>query len=158
MPVLETGVALIGAIGGAIELYDKLYPRLVRLLANETAREPRIKIAATPDKQSLVATHEGHPVRTVTYSELEANLGPDDLSAIQMHERRMETLSRLFATAYEALPNLGPAERVQEEQRLLRHVHDMKQDLIAITDYIQRIGFDLEDHYSMARHLVETRL
>ncbi len=158
MPLIETSIALIGALGGAIELFDKLYPRLVKLLTNETAREPSIKIAATSDKQGLVATHEGRLVRMVTYAELEASLEPDDLAAIQMHERRMETLSRLFATAYEALPNLGPAERVQEEQRLLRHAHDMKQDLIAITDYIQRIGFDLEDHYSMTRHLVETQL
>src|SRR5919108_666491 len=87
MTMLGLGEAklAIDLLSGAIGVFDKLYPRLTRILTgSEPTKEPSIRIEKRGDE--LVAKKDGTAHRTVTYRELMECLTPEDVRYIQMYE------------------------------------------------------------------------
>lgn len=147
----------VDVLGGAIGLFDKLYPRLTRILTGaEPTKEPSIRIEKRGEE--LVAKKDGSVRKTVTYQELMQRLTPEDVRYIQMYESSIKNYEAQIEQVYPQLALLGPIEKAQTEVRLKHMVQAIKKDLLGILGYIETIGLDLEDHYARTRDLITRTL
>jgi hypothetical protein len=147
----------VDVLGGAIGLFDKLYPRLTRILTGaEPTKEPSIRIEKHGEK--LVAKKDGAVRDTVTYQQLMQRLTPDDVRYIQMYESSIRNYEAQIEQVYPQLAFLGPIEKAQTEARLKQMVQAIRKDLLGILGYVQTIGLDLDDHYSRTRDLIARTL
>jgi hypothetical protein len=137
----------------AIALFDKVYPRIRALYTGEKPVVPSFKIEKQGNE--IVGSKNGKALKSVTHEQLMSSLSPDDISHIKMFEKSLKAYSDQIEMVYPKLALLPPIEKAQTELRLKQMTLDMKVDLLGITDFIQKIGFDLEDHYSAAHSLIQ---
>jgi hypothetical protein len=135
MLTLAEAKLALDAGGVAIKLFDKLYPRIVRVLSgNEPDKESSVRIEKRGD--DLIASRHGKPGARVTYQDLMERLSPDDVGHIRMFERSMALYEAQIEKAYPQLAVLPTIERAQTEVRLKQMIGDMQKDLLGILNFI----------------------
>ena len=60
---------------------------------------------------------------------------------------------KVVEETYPELDLLGPLDRSKERIRLGTHVQRIESDLKSLLDFIERLGLDLDDHYSFCKAL-----
>ena len=153
LTLAEAKVALdVG--GAAIALFDKLYPRIWRAL---TGKEPKTSGSIRVERrgEELVATKDGKSQMQVTYQDLMQRLSPEDVNHIRMYEQSIKNYEAQIEKIYPQLALLPPVQKAQVEVQLKQMVDAMQSDLLGILSFIERIGLDLEDHYSRVYDLID---
>jgi hypothetical protein len=147
--------AAIGAASAGIDLIDKIYAQVRRVIDGRP--EPPVperhaqKIERRGDE--IVATGYG-PVQTITGADL-ARLPPSQLRLIRTYEQSMENHVAIWEAVYPQLAlETNPVTKAQVELRLKGIIREMGRDLTGIIDFLQLSGLTLDDHYLEIRALV----
>jgi flagellar motility protein MotE (MotC chaperone) len=120
------------------------------------APEPGFKIEGDKQKKRIVVKSRGRTVQTVTATELQKKLSPEDYEHIKTLEASMDNNYQLWKALYPKR-NGSPDElkNAQTERQLKEVVKSMKQDFDGIFSFLELMGIRLDDHYQRIRVLVE---
>lgn len=149
--------AAIAAASAGIDLIDKIYYQVRRVLRNEPEPTNPPPHAQTIEAQgtAIVSTWRGQ-VQTITGADL-AKLPASQLSMVQAYEKSMESKVAIWEAVYPTLAlETNPVARAQVELQLKEIIKSMSRDLTGIIDFLGSIGLYLDDHYLEIRHLVST--
>ena len=114
----------------------------------------------SPKDNALVARsrHTGQVHQTVTYNELHARLGPNDLEYIEALTSAMESYQRQWNSVYKQRPMASGMELAKLDEQLSYLAREVSDPLIKILDFVQKLGLFLDDHYAVSRMVAEKYL
>ena len=149
--------ATIAAVSAGIDLIDKIYGKVVRVLTGD--KEPEVRpedhgLQKLDTKPDAIEFRDHGQLRTITGSDL-VNLRPDQLRMVQMYERAMKAKASIFEEVYPTLDlEADSYRRAQINTRLKQLIADMSADLVGLLDFLRVCGLQLDDHYLNFRHLI----
>lgn len=142
---------IITVATSAIGLFDKIADQVKRFVKNEppTVATPDYKMILEQDLDgSLVSKVQGSVVRKKTYKDLEQALDEGDLIHIKTLEKSMQNYYEIWSATYPQLSTfIDPIQKAKVEISLRNEVLAMKKDLERILKFIEKCGFELDDHY-----------
>ena len=152
-----TITATIAAVSAGVDLIDKIYGKIVRVLTDDqevTTRPEEHGLQKLETRRDEIVFNDHGQLRTITAADLAA-LPPEQLSLVRMYEKSMENKAAIFESVYPDLDlEADPVRKAQIKLRLKEIVDGMSQDLTGILDFLRTCGLQLDDHYSRIRHLV----
>lgn len=135
----------------AFGLFDKIADQVKRFVKKEppTVVTPDYKMILEQDLDgSLVSKVYGSVVQKKTYKDLEQALDEKDLIHIKTLEKSMQNYYSIWSSTYPQLSTfIDPVQKAKVELSLRNEVLDMKKDLERILKFIEKCGFELDDHY-----------
>jgi hypothetical protein len=155
MTDIATISAAIAAATAAVQLIDKIADQISRVLTKEEApvpKEHRAKIER--DGDSIVQKRYGQEYQRITASDLQ-KLPEAELQHIKVYEKSMENHYAIWAAVYPGLAlAVDPIAKAKIELQLKGIISAMKEDLLSILGFLQKAGFELDDHYSIFRDVI----
>lgn len=153
--------ALVTATKGAIDLFDKIAGQIKSVLLKrpkETeGEEDRWRYKISTEGKDIVVKQTDRTVQTITGDQLASVLGPDDLALVRSYEQNMQKYFKRWQAVYvKKDSSQDPLANAITEEQLAEQITKMKDELLGILSFLQRIGVNLDDHYMHIRHLVET--
>ena len=108
-------------------------------------------------EDELVAIKENKVHVSIRFEEFQKRLSPAAFRHILIFHRRIigqyRTWAKLDSKRYN--PQNGSINKnIDRQQKQL--IREMRKNLFGIIEYLQQIGFDLEDHYAEIHHLLKT--
>ena len=155
---IGTLTAALGAASAGIQLIDKISDQVTRFITGHPDPEvPKThRSTIERDGQSLVRRYRGIEYQRITAADLE-KLPEADLRHIRVHEQSMENLYLVWMGVYPQLAlALDPIAKVKAEIQLRSIVSAMKTDLVAILNFLEDAGLELDDHYRQVRDVVSS--
>lgn len=158
---IATASAVIGTLSSAMGLADKVYDTFHKFMhsgevAPADSRTHSEEIAASPSGDALVHQDNGHVVRTVTRDDLSAQLAATDAQVIEAIEQKMEILVTRWSEITKEYALVDANERAKYKVRLSQIAKELSASLTAIFAILDRLGFQLHDHYASLRHIAAT--
>ena len=156
---LATASSAISVISSAVKLADGVWDswrdfKQERKVTHEPPREHYEKIEATNDNSALVHSTNGQPAKTVTREQLSKILSKDDYEHLEALESRMRMLTGKWNGITKKIElEVNIATKTTYEMQL----DDLKDKIGAlleqIMDFIERLGFHLQDHYGSMKSI-----
>jgi len=82
-------------------------------------------------------------------------LSPNDLALVETYEKKMNEYFSYWRTVYSAKDSSpDPLVNAKVDNQLTGLISKMKIELLAILDFLENIGVQLDDHYMSIRMLV----
>ena len=152
--------AVVAATKGAVDIFDRIAGQIRSVLARRPKEaegdDERWRYKISGKGKDIVVTQSGRTVQTVTAEELSKKLGPQDLALVRTYERKMEEYFKLWQAVYaEKDSSQDPLINAKTDAQLAKLVVKMRDELLGILAFLQRIGVHLDDHYMHVRSLVE---
>lgn len=151
--------ALLAAAKNAVDIFDKISGQVKSVLAKRP-KEPeggvdRWRYKVTADDKQITVKQDGKVIQTLSRSELEGRLTPDQLAHIKVYEVSMKKFYARWSQLY-AKRDSSPDElaNIKLEEQLTDQVKKMSEDLAGIVNFLQDVGVHLDDHYIEVRNLV----
>lgn len=153
--------ALITATKGAVDLFDKIAGQVKSVLLKrpkeDEGEEDRWRYKITTEGKDIVVKQTDRTIQTITGDQLSHVLGQDDLALVRSYEHNMQKYFKRWQVIYANKDgSQDPLVNAITEEQLAEQIAKMKNELLGILSFLQRIGVHLDDHYMHIRHLVET--
>jgi DNA polymerase I-like protein with 3'-5' exonuclease and polymerase domains len=155
---IATITAAIAAATSGVGLIDKIADQISRFIRKDPTpvvpKEYRMKISKEGD--TMVSKIHGQENQRITFEDF-AKLPESDLRHIKVLEKSMENHYAIWASVYPTLAlAVDPIAKAKTEQQLKGIIADMKGDLEGILNFIEKLGFYLDDHYMYVRDTVRS--
>lgn len=153
---IATVASAAAMLNNTVSAVDKIYDWY---RARTGQPKATLELRNNPEKEVLQyeGTSTESPRVVATYQELSGRLHEDDMVHIRSLEKRMAVAMKKWETLNEGLPLADPVERARIE---LNMDHIKEQDICSslgqITDLIQKLGIDLEDHYQTVKGMCKS--
>lgn len=154
---VETVTQVIGAVGAAVGVVDKIAGQVRKFLEKRPDSEPEappsseIKVV----NQSLVVKAQGKTIQTITAAEL-TKLPQQQLQYVKALEAAMDNHFAVWTAVYPELALKSGIERAKLNQELKQVLVAMKSDLEGVLSFLETCGVRLDDHYLHIRQLVKS--
>jgi len=149
------GVGGVLSLGRSANIIDVLDPQIEHVRAGTADAGAPVRHSVTvaaeqsPREPVLVGRVRGESRTRITAAELAQRLSPEDLDHVHTLETSMERWYADWKALYAGRgTNLGDDETLKAAVRRMRH------DLVQVLDFLQQLGFDLQDHYSRIRNAI----
>jgi len=151
--------AVISATKGAIEIFDRIAGQIKSVLLDRPKEaegaDDRWRIKITGNDQGIIVNQNNHPIKIITRSQLGSMLSPNDLALVETYEKKMNEYFSYWRTVYSAKDSSpDPLVNAKVDNQLTGLISKMKIELLAILDFLENIGVQLDDHYMSIRMLV----
>ena len=150
--------AVISTLSSAMGLADKVYDTYHKFMHSGEVAAPdphphSEEIAASPSGDALVHQDNGHVVRTVTRDDLRTQLGALDAQVIEAIEQKMEILVARWSEITKEYELVDADQKAKYNVRLTQIAKELSASLSTIFAILDRLGFQLHDHYAALRHI-----
>lgn len=106
------------------------------------------------ENETIVSRQYGKELERITFDDFEQKLKPDDLDHINTLEKSLENHYALWKELYPQRTNLVDSEQEKAvNHKLDKLVKAIAQDLKGTLQFLELLGFDLDDHYLRYREL-----
>lgn len=139
----------VQSLGSSARIIDQMHiESVINKQPHDSSHVYRVKIES--QGRELVGTVGGKVAGRITADDLETRLSKEDLQLVRTLEASMESAYARWVELYPKRFTDRPS--AQELDQLL---NGMKEDLLKILGFLEFLGFDLQDHYSRIRYLVQ---
>ena len=156
---LATITAAIAAATSAVGLIDKIGDQIDRFINRQPEPDVPVEHSYKIEKEgdAIVSNLGGQRKQKITAQDLQ-NLPLGTLKHIQVLEKSMNNHYNIWAAVYPTLAlTVDPIAKAKIEQQLRDIIADMKGDLEAILDFLEKdCRLELDDHYLGIRNLVRS--
>jgi hypothetical protein len=160
---LVTAGTAIKVAADAIGLMDKIskaygaFRSQGTVITAEKSAEAELKESVTANNTGTALVHHinGHESQTITREELSKRLDENDLEYIQVYETKMSQLFKQWAFISKQYENAGVGEQAKLKGQLEDTSVKMKTCLNAIVNFVEKLGFELGDHYAAIKAVTE---
>jgi len=139
----------VQSLGSSARIIDAMH---IESVITKQPRDPNaaygVKIES--EGRELVGRVGGQVAGRVTRDDLDAQLSKDDLGLVRTLETSMQNAYKRWDELYPRRFD-DPAAAKELDEMLAA----MKEDLLKILGFLESLGFDLQDHYSRIRFLVQ---
>ncbi|UCV07088.1 hypothetical protein [Dechloromonas denitrificans] len=153
--------ALVAATKGIVDIFDKIAGQVKSVLMKRPKEaegdEDRWRYKISAEGKDIVVKQTDRTIQKITGNQLAEILGPDDLALVRSYEQNMQKYFKRWQAVYSKKDgSQDPLVNAVTEEQLAEQIAKMKDQLLGILSFLQRIGVHLDDHYMHIRHLVES--
>jgi TIR domain len=151
------GNAAFQSLSSEINLLNDLTPGLRRVITGEPVKKKKHRLMFEGKDDELVATKDNKVHISIRFEDFRKRLSPAAFRHIMIFHRRIVGQYRMWARldSKRYNPQTGLIRKnIDVQQKQL--IREMKVNLLRIIEYLQQIGFELEDHYAEIYHLLKT--
>lgn len=154
--------AAIGAITSSVELVDKVYDTWVKFRESGEVEKITTKdhfeiVTSSDGGKSLVHMSNGVIAKKITREQLADVLERTDLMVLEALEKKMELLVAKWSSITSAFETLTPAQQGASRIQLDDICVDLSKCLSQTMLFLEKLGFELNDHYASVKMIAETR-
>ena len=163
---LATAALIAKLVSDAVNSFDKIYRGYADWVEKKTkATEPTVPppdlaYVDQPSQSAFVAQWRstGGIARIVTYEELREKLGDGDREHIESLSRAMNNYEKQWNAAFVQRSLATGMEIGKMDAQLEYLAKQISETLVMVLQFVNRMGFGLDDHYVTARSLAERYL
>lgn len=160
---LATAATMAKVLADGVGAFDKIFRGLNEFISKRKvdtsgAPPPDLSYRNEPGQKALVAISQntGEVRHTVTYDDLLSRVSPEEAAHVKALSQAISLYARQWDAITQEIPLASGLHRAQLEGQLDKVAKDMAGPLSEVLDFIERIGFFLDDHYHVARHITRS--
>ena len=155
---IAAAVSVINVISSAVGLADKIYNSFMKYAdSGEIERsEPSQhseKIEADKDNINLIHSLDGQPSKVITREDIQEKLDDMEVSLLEALELKMNIKTKQWINITKEYEFSTPAQKATYEEQLKILKREIGDLLKEIFKFLNRLGFQLQDHYGAMQHI-----
>jgi hypothetical protein len=161
---IATAGFAIKTIASAVGTVDKLYDVFRKFREGDEVSRPSGKapaaaaetVTAGDQDRELIHSVRGQETKRVTREDLAKMLNREDLTFVSTYEKRMSDLYGQWVDISQEIELASGMQRAQLKAQIGLVADRIAECLRQIFDFLQKIGFQLDDHYRALRQIAGT--